>query len=182
MPQASTAISASAAARASGKPSQWDASEPMAARPATASGHQGLTGSGAGSACASPAISGVKPRERTAARTGSSAWGSWVTVSTLCMRLNSMPATPAMPPSFVRNSASSVGQSICRMRIGVCTPEPATTSLERARGAGMATPVVHPPQQAFGPGSWVGAWSWCSGAVIRVFTWKLALLRNLKLL
>ena len=87
-------------------------------------GHQGLAGSGAWSSIVSLplATSGVNPSERTASKIASRAWGSCVTVSTRCIRLNSIPVTPGIPPSLERSSPSSVGQSICMMRMGVCIP------------------------------------------------------------
>ena len=57
------------------------------------------------------------------------AWGSWATVSTRCIKLNSMSKTPVIPPSFLRSKASSVGQSICMIRIGVSTASPLCVDL-----------------------------------------------------
>ncbi len=170
MPQAKTAATASTPATHVGNPTQWAASDPIAATPANASGHQGLMGSGVGSVWADLplTISGVKPSERTASRIAVIALGSCVTVSTRCIRLNSMPATPAIPPNFLRNSASSVGQSICMMRMGVCTPPARTAGLPKAAvGAGAAQQASSSCACACGCGCgcgrpWSWEWSWLS--------------------
>ena len=157
MPQAATATSASTAASQVGKLAQCTASDAMAATPARARGHQGFESSGVGSSCAdSPwAISGVKPSERTAARIGPIACGAWVTVSTRCIKLNSKLVTPATPPSFLRSRPSSVGQSICKIRIGVCTPSAPTIRL--LTGAIVCdVGGAWEPQQA--SPAWPGAW------------------------
>ena len=150
VPLARTATTANAAANPVGNPAHCTTSDAIAASPAMASGRHALTASGFGaSGVGAPvAISGAKPSERTAARIGSKAWGSCVTVSTRCMRLNSMPSTPAKSPSFLRNNASSVGQSICMMRMGVCTLVPATAFLECASGTGIPTLAQCPLQHA----------------------------------
>ncbi|TDP79406.1 hypothetical protein EV672_11436 [Aquabacterium commune] len=49
-----------------------------------------------------------------------------------------------MPPSFLRNKASSVGQSICMMRMGVWVLAPMTTDWPNATGAAFTSW----PQQA----------------------------------
>lgn len=51
-----------------------------------------------------------------AATTGSGDGSVWWTVSTRWIRLNSSAATPAILPSLLRISVSSVGQSIASMR------------------------------------------------------------------
>jgi len=131
----------SAAASQLGRPIQLTVSEAIAATPAKANGHQGFFGSSVVAASWPPASgsSGWKPSERTASRIGSSAFGACTTVSTRCIRLNSMLLTAAIPSSFLRISASSVGQSICMMRIEVRTPSATTSDATRppkAIGAG----------------------------------------------
>ena len=139
MPQSSTAIKAKLAVTHVGMPVHSATSEPIAAKPAKASGHHGLAGSGAWSSngTSSFATSGVKPSERTASKIASMAFGSCVTVSTRFIKLNSIPVTPDMPPSFERSKPSSVGQSICMMRIGVCMP--CAVNLAPASSSGALT-------------------------------------------
>ncbi|QFR15867.1 hypothetical protein SK875_p00228 (plasmid) [Burkholderia contaminans] len=141
---------ASAALTHPGCPNQLAASDAIAAKPASASGHHGFAGASGTAASCPPALatSGVKSSERIASSTGARASGAWVTVSTRCIRLNSMPLTDAIAPSLLRIKASSVGQSICRMRIGVQTLSLATVG--EASAPNVAAPGV---QQ-------LPSWSW----------------------
>lgn len=120
-PQVATAASASAAASHTGSCSHVTASDAAAATPAIASGHHGRGASAGMDGAPRPvapvsARSGVIPSERIAPTMPASAPGACSTVSIRCIRLNSSAATSAIPPSFLRISVSSVGQSICMIR------------------------------------------------------------------
>ena len=153
MPQSSTAIKAKLAVTHVGMPVHSATSEPIAAKPAKASGHHGLAGSGAWSSngTSSFATSGVKPSERTASKIASIAFGSCVTVSTRFIKLNSISTTPGIPPSLERSSPSSVGQSICMMRIDDCIPCAVNLAPAKSLGAlsnGQTCVVAGTAQQA----------------------------------
>ena len=96
------------------------------------------------------------PSVRIAAATESAAPGVWTTVSMRCIRLNSSVATEAMPPSFLRISVSSVGQSICMMRKAERSWPSASRSVP---GSGASVSAAGAQQSA--PWSWLlAAWSW----------------------
>ncbi len=151
----------SRAADHSGKSIQLDISDNKANRPDSARGHHDLAGSLA--AASFPLLSGssgLKPRERIASSTDSSASGSCTTVKTRCIRLNSRLFTAAILPSFFRIRFSSTGQSICMIRIGVRIPSATVSDAvnpERLSEAG----AQHEPHES--PWSW--SWSWSSEQV-----------------
>ena len=157
------ANSASPALSQSGAASQCANSELLAATMASASGHQGLAAAGAAVLTAS-ASSGVKSKARIAARMAGKAAASCLTVSTRCNKLNCKSCTPDRLPSFLRSSVSSVGQSICMMRIGVRAMSPTCVAarLTVARGIGLAQAAL--PQSAacscgaLGSSEWECGW------------------------
>ena len=144
----------SRAADHSGKSIQLDISDNKANRPDSARGHHDLAGSLA--AASFPLLSGssgLKPRERIASSTDSSASGSCTTVKTRCIRLNSRLFTAAILPSFFRIRFSSTGQSICMIRIGVRIPS-ATVSDAVNPERLSETGAQHEPHES--------PWSWSS--------------------
>lgn len=155
-PHASTAASASAAASHTGRPAQVAPSDAIAATPASASGHHGFAGASATRAAGAPgaAASGVIPSERIALSIAGWASGTCSTVSIRCIRLNSSADTSLIPPSFLRISVSSVGQSICMIRNAERTWPDAVAC---AIGSGASVSAAGAQQS---PAAWSWSWSW----------------------